>query len=225
MNDFSDSPKRLVRAGLVPFIVRWSGERPMRTPVVAHGRTGIGYRRERPGDRDARGVLWRRYVRAPGEGTPEFAGVHPHRQRRAMRRLLCQVCGGPADRDDRGVLWLAGEAGRGWSDDEVTGHPPVCLRCAGTARRACPYLRDTGTLALRVRDAPLVGVSGLLYEPYRRELVRTGPVTLAYDDPRVRFVQAVQLMRGLRDWTVVDLDDELARLSRAASGPDGGRRG
>ena len=206
MSDFTDIQTRLVRAGLVPYIARWSGERPARVPVVARGRTGISYQRERPGDRDARGVLWKRYVRAPGEGVPEFGGVHPYRQRRAMRRLLCQVCGGPADLNEQGVLWLVGDAGRGWSDEEVTGHPPVCLRCAGTARRACPYLRDRGVLALRVRDAPLVGVSGTLYEPRRWGLACLGPATLAYDDPQVRYLQAAQLMRGLRDRTVVDLD-------------------
>lgn len=211
MSDFPDYQPRLVRAGLVPYIVRWSGERPVRTPVVARGRTGIGYQHERPGDRDAHGVLWTRYVRAPGEGTPEFGGVHPNRQRHAMRRLLCQVCGAPADRNEQGVLWLVGDAGRGWSGEDVTGHPPVCLRCARTARRACPYLRESGTLALRVRDAPLVGVSGKLYEPRRRDLACLGPATLAYDDPRVRYLQATQVMRALRDWTVVDLDHEPRR--------------
>lgn len=211
MNDFPDSQSRLARAGLVPYIVRWSGERPVRTPVIVNGRSGIGYQRERPGDRDARGVLWSRYVRAPGEGAPEFGGVHPWRQRHAMRRLLCQVCGGPADQDERGVLWLVGDDGRGWSDQDVTGHPPVCLRCAATARRVCPYLRNSGLLALRVRDAPLVGVSGKLYEPRARNPVCLGPATLAYDDPRVRYLQAAQLMRGLRDWTIVDLDQETNR--------------
>ena len=204
MSDFPDYQYRPVRIGPVPYIVRWSGERPVPIPVVARGLTGIGYRHERPGDRDARGVLWRRYVRAPGDGVPEFGGVHPWRQRRAMRRLLCQVCGGPADRNEHGVLWLVGDPGRGWSDEEVTGHPPVCRRCAAVARRACPYLRDKGALVLRVRDAPLVAVSGTLYELRRRDLVRLGPATVAYDDPRVRYLHATQLMRALRGRTVVD---------------------
>jgi hypothetical protein len=47
----------LARAGLVPYIAAWSGERPTGTPLVANGRRGIGHRRERPGDRDAHGVL------------------------------------------------------------------------------------------------------------------------------------------------------------------------
>jgi hypothetical protein len=69
-----------------------------------------------------------------------------------------------------------------------------------------PAPADRGVLALRVRDAPLVGVSGTLYAPRRWGLACLGPATLAYDDPRVMYLQAAQLMRGLRDRTVVDLD-------------------
>jgi hypothetical protein len=199
----------LARAGLVPYIACWSGERPTRTPVVAGSRWGIGYAQERGGDRDAHGVLWGRYVRAPGTGEPEFGRVHPYRQRHAMRRLLCQVCGAVADRNEQGVLWLLGDAGRGWSGAEATGQPPVCLRCAGPASRACPHLRR-GTLALRVRHAPIAGVFGKLFAPSRRGPVCVGTATLAYDDPRVRWLQARQLLRDLQDWTVVDLDRELA---------------
>jgi hypothetical protein len=194
------------RGGLVPYITAWSGERPTSTPLVVRGRCGIGYRQERPGDRDARGVLWQRYVRAPGVGEPRFKKVHPYRQRLAMRRLLCQVCGGPADEDERGVLWLVGEPERGWSGGEVTGQPPVCARCVGPASRACPHLRR-GVLALRVRHAPIIGVHGALYTP---GLTLAGPATLAYDDPRVRFLHARQLMRSLHDWTIVDLNQEPA---------------
>jgi hypothetical protein len=142
-------------------------------------------------------------------GEPRFKKVHPHRQRHAMRRLLCQVCGGPADEDERGILWLIGEPERGWSGEELTGHPPVCLRCAGPAIRACPHLRR-GTLALRVRHAPITGVFGGLYTLGRHGPAFVGPATLGYDDPRVRFLHARQLMRSLCDWTVVDLDEELA---------------
>jgi hypothetical protein len=197
----------LARAGLVPYIASWTGERPTRTPVVAKGRCGIGYRRERPGDRDAHGVLWERYLRAPGVGEPQFSKVHPYRQRHAMRRLLCQVCGGPADENEQGILWLLGEAEREWSAQDLTGQPPVCLRCAVPASRACPHLRR-GTLALRVRNAPIIGAFGRLYMPGRHGPVFAGVATLGYDDPRVRFLHARQLMRSLHDWTVVDLDQE-----------------
>lgn len=203
--------KALTRAGLVPYITSWTGERRIDSPVVLRGRWGIGYHKEVRRDRDSRGVLWVRNTRAPGEGEPEYRQVHPLRQRHAMRRLLCQVCGGPADTDERGTLWLLGEADQGWSgDDEQTGQPPVCLRCAVPASRACPHLRGN-TLALRVGHAPLVGVFGQLYWPGRQEPVLVGPATLKYGDPRIGWLQASQLMRGLYDCTVVDLGEEAGR--------------
>jgi hypothetical protein len=203
----------VIRAGLVPYITNWSGERPTRTPIVAKGGSGIGYRRERPGDRDAHGVLWARYVRAPGIGEPQFSTVHPYRQRHAMRRLLCQVCGEPADRNDQGVLWLLGQADRPWPGKESTGQPPVCLRCAHTASRVCPHLRGNA-LALRVRHAPIAGVLGMLYAPSRIGLIPTGATTLPYTNPAVRMLQARQLIRNLLDCTVVDLEQELAARPR-----------
>jgi hypothetical protein len=203
------NPDALIRAGLVPYITSWSGERPSRTPVVANGSRGIAYQRERRSDRDAHGVLWTRCVRAPGVGEPEFGKVHPYRQRQAMRQLLCQVCGRPADRTEQGILWLMGEPERAWSGKDSTGQPPVCLRCAGPASRVCPHLRR-GLLAMRVRHAPIVGVWGLLHRAGRHGPVGVGAAALGYDDPRVRMLQARQLMRDLRDCTVVDLEEELA---------------
>jgi hypothetical protein len=199
----------VIRAGLVPYITNWSGERPIRTQLVAKGRSGIGYWQEQPGDRDAHGVLWIRYRHAPGAGKPEFAAVHPYRQRRAMRRLLCQCCGGPADRNDQGVLWLIGEAAdRPWSGQESTAQPPVCLPCAKVASRLCTHLRGN-SLTLRVRQAPIAGVQGTLYAPTRQGIIRVEDTSLAYDSPAVRMLVARQLFRNLLDCTVVDLDEEL----------------
>lgn len=199
----------LTRAGMVPFITAWSGERPTRTLLIARGRTGIAYKRERAGDRDAKGVLWERYVSDPGAGTPQFSKVHPRRQRQAMRHLLCQVCGGLADQDERGILWLVGEAEKQWPGAETTGQPPVCLRCAGLASRACPHLRRR-TLALRVRHAPIVGAKGIFYHHRHGRLLNAGPATLLYSDPRICWLGAHQLLRELHDCTVVDLTQELA---------------
>lgn len=202
----------LTRAGMVPYITAWSGERLARTPLIARGRTGIAYKYERPGDRDAHGVLWARYTGDSGVGTPRFREVHPRRQRQAMRRLLCQVCGDPADQDERGILWLVGEAEKQWPGAETTGQPPVCLRCAGLASRACPYLRRQ-TLALRVRRAPITAAKGIFYHHQHGRLLTAGPATLLYSDPRIRWLRAHQLLRELHDCTVVDLNQELA-LSR-----------
>lgn len=201
----------LTRAGLVPYIASWSGEHLTRARPIAKG-TGIAYEHERPGDRDAHGVLWMRKTRAPGVGTPQYGKVHPYRQRQAMRHLLCQVCGGLADQNEHGILWLLGQAEKPWPGAEMTAQPPVCLRCAGPASRACPHLRRH-TLALRVRHAPIVGARGILYQPWRGRLVRIGPMDLPYRDPSIRWLHAYQLFRELHDVTVIDLNEELATVT------------
>jgi hypothetical protein len=200
----------LTKPGLVPYITEWSSEHYPSVPVVARGRWGIGYTRERPGDRDHRGVLWTRTTTAPGNGRPLFRRVHPLRQRRAMRHLLCQVCGRPADQNEQGVLWLLGDPDKGWSGSEVTGQPPVCVDCAVVASRACPHLRGN-TLAMRVGHAPIESVTGILYGPGPDGPRRLGAATLPYTDPRIRWLQAFQLMRALDDCTVVDLAEEKER--------------
>nr|CEL15905.1 conserved hypothetical protein [Kibdelosporangium sp. MJ126-NF4]CTQ93830.1 conserved hypothetical protein [Kibdelosporangium sp. MJ126-NF4] len=63
-----------------------------------------------------------------------------------MRRLLCQVCGGPADRTADGVLWLLKDH-RGdwvdWPDSMAVSEPPVCVPCVRMSARRYPALRVT----------------------------------------------------------------------------------
>lgn len=142
----------LARPDVVPYIAKWTSEVCPPAVVVANGR-GIAYAREIPYDRDDDGVLWKRIAWSPGKGRPVFGQVHFLRQRRAMRRMLCQVCGGPADRNAQGALWLVGQdAGdrKTWGAALTTSHPPVCVPCAVTSVRACPHLRKR-YVALRVR--------------------------------------------------------------------------
>ncbi|MDV6290348.1 DUF6415 family natural product biosynthesis protein [Streptomyces sp. UP1A-1] len=128
----------------VPFIAQWSGEivpEPTVVPRLLGG--GICYAGEQPGDRDDRGVLWKRHVDRPGMGRPLYGKVHAGRQRRAMAELLCQVCGGPADEDDRGVLWLLEddrESSPTWPEDLMTTHPrSASTACVprGSSARTC----------------------------------------------------------------------------------------
>lgn len=150
----------------VPYITRWSAERAPQARVV-QWRRGIGYADERPWDRDERGVLWTRVPSLPGQGRPEFGQVHARRQRRAMTKLLCQVCGQPVGRDAGGILWLTGESPADQaprSDPLLTVHPPVCAGCAVRSVRACPHLR-AGYALLRVPAFEPIGVRGALYRP------------------------------------------------------------
>jgi hypothetical protein len=117
----------------VAYITTWSGERPLSTKVIERPGRGIAYADETLTDRDDHGVLWRRVPSRPGDGRPQFGQVHPLRQRRAMRRLLCQVCGHPADQSDLGTLWLVPDYRDDWPtwpEHMACTEPPICRPCA-----------------------------------------------------------------------------------------------
>ncbi len=95
-------------------------------------------------------------------------------------------------------------------DPLLISDPPVCAGCAAKAVLLCPRLRRQHT-ALRVSAFDLIGVSGFLYQ---RGIAK--PVSAAgvgYDDPRVRWVRAGQLIVSLRDFTVTDLGTETRNLA------------
>jgi hypothetical protein len=149
----------------VPYAVPWTGETfNARTLTVRADRTGLCYRDEKPADRDQHGVLWARRRHAPGDGRPKFGKMHPVRQRRAMRALLCQVCGSPASRTSRGWLFVMLRPDSS-ETDQVEGSlctkPPICELCAQLALRHCPELTDP--VAVRVRKPRIWGVLGDQY--------------------------------------------------------------
>jgi hypothetical protein len=193
-----------------PYITQWSEEREPDVQLVERPGRGIGYLDESLADRDNRGVLWYRTPSHPGHGVPLFAKVHPLRQRRTMRRLLCNVCGQPADRTDEGVLWLLRDFRGdwpGWPECMGAIEPPVCLPCVRVSSRMCPALR-MGAVAVRVRQAPVAGVRGVLYRSgFGAVPEAVDEVTVAYDDPRVRWVRAINLVRELRGCSLVEVDE------------------
>ncbi|MFE1959889.1 hypothetical protein [Streptomyces sp. NPDC059479] len=200
------------RPETVPYITAWSAERAPAPIVTGRPRVGVAYEDEDLFDRDGEGVLWTRALSRPGQGRPVFGDVHPLRQRRAMRRLLCQVCGGPADRNEQGVLWLLGdhrEDWPGWPENMAATHPPVCLPCAGQSVQACPHL-GRGFAAVRVRSPRVSGVYGARYHPANPFDGPVEDVVKAYGDCGIRWVVASQLAMELRDCTFVDLEAELA---------------
>lgn len=200
------------RPGIVPDIATWSAERDISGRVI-QGPRGIVFADETPLDRDTRGALWRRMSLQQGQGKPQYGGVHPQRQRRAMHRLLCQVCTGPADQNDRGTLWLlerTEDEWTSWPNGLLTSHPPVCLSCAPKAVRYCPNLRD-GYVAVRVSATDVCGVHGPVYlrGPGIQAFASDHEIVL-YDEPDIRWVLAEQSVRVLRSCTIVDLQRELA---------------
>lgn len=190
---------------IAPYITAWSAEESVPYRLVDRLGHGLGYADEVPTDRDSRGVLWQRTPVRQQTGRPEFGRVHPLRQRRAMRRLLCQVCGGAADRTDDGVLWLLRDHRDdwpGWPEGMASVEPPVCVPCVAVSLKFCPALRR-GAIAVRVREPPIVGVRGALYRKGAVAPVAVEAAILSYDDPAVRWLMASALVREFQACTVV----------------------
>ncbi len=205
-------PTMLGGGAVVPYIGSWTGEDLLPTRVVRRARGGIGYADETLMDRDERGVLWTRMAYRVGAGRPQFTKLHPLRQRRAMRRLLCQVCARPADRTGQGLLWLVpgadGQDGQDWPEGRVTVQPPLCRGCARVSVGACPALR-TGCLAVRAQSR-LCGVTGVRFQPGPRcpaLSVDDSDDVVDYRDSAIVWMQATQLARSLHACVPVDLDE------------------
>jgi hypothetical protein len=205
MTVVSGHPSAAAARVAAPYVATWTAEQDQPCRLVERPGHGIGYADEVLGDRDDRGVLWQRAAVRPGVGRPEFAKVHPLRQRRAMRRLLCQVCAGPADRDDEGVLWLIRDYRDDWPQwPEGMGavEPPICAPCVVLSLRLCPALRR-GAVTVRVAEFPIVGVRGVVYRRGEAGPAASGAAVLTYDDPGVRWIVASALVRELRSCVLV----------------------
>lgn len=200
------------RPSLVPFIAQWSGESVPEPTIALRTFGGVRYAGEQPGDRDDRGVLWKRHVDRPGAGRPLYGKVHTGRQRLAMAELLCQVCGNPADQDDRGVLWLLEddrESSQTWPEDLMTTHPPICLDCLRAARQQCPHMW-AGSVAVRVAASEVCAVYGNRYTPSRVGPIAVESGPMLFESPLLPYVVAAQLVRALYACTFVSVADELA---------------
>lgn len=196
----------------VPYIAAWTNEH-LPQPKVITAANGIAFEDALGANGHAQGsdpdgVLWQRWSLRQGDGTPEFNIVHAPRQRRAMRKMLCQVCGGPSDENEQGRLFLLEDErdSEGWPEEEITTHPPLCLACAPVAARMCPHLQGK-VVAVRARQVIVDGVYGQTY-------VRTkGPIPVLGERKVVlthnwqaRWIVGAQQAASLMDVTVVDLE-------------------
>ncbi|OLF10482.1 hypothetical protein BLA60_14895 [Actinophytocola xinjiangensis] len=193
---------------IAPYVTAWSEEMFTQAKIVRRPSGGIAYADEKLTDRDNNGILWPRTPHRPGIGRPEFGAVHPLRQRRAMRRLLCQVCAGPADQTPDGTLWLLQdhrEDWPNWPENMAVTEPPVCRDCVTLSTRLCPALRK-GSAVIRARRFPIVGVYGVLHtqDPTPTPV---GTVTLSFDNSAVRWLRAGGLARELHDCAILTPDD------------------
>jgi hypothetical protein len=108
------SPDYSALVRFTPYVTTWSEEIDEPAQLVERPGRGIAYLDEMVSDRDSPSVLWYRIMLRPGHGEPMFANVHRLRQRRCMRRLLCNGCARPADKTDDGVLWLQKDHSNDW---------------------------------------------------------------------------------------------------------------
>lgn len=192
-------------ADIAPYVTAWSAEQDLPFRLVERPDGSIGYVDELLTDRDRQGVLWQQTAVRPRLGRPEFARVHPLRQRRAMELLLCQVCGKPAEQDEAGVLWLLRDHRDdwpSWPEAMASTEPPICLPCVSASRRLCPALRR-GSVAVRVRQFPIVGVRGVLYRRGTLVPVAAQAGNFTYDNPAVPRVLTSALIRELQGCTIV----------------------
>jgi hypothetical protein len=204
-------PRLLGGGAVVPYVASWTGETSTFPTMTNRTGGGIAYGDETLVDRDEWDVLWVRTASRIGVGRPLYKSLHPLRQRRAMLRLLCQVCAQPAGRTEQGNLWLlpaqGGVSVERLEDAPVT-MPPVCVACARLSVLMCPALRSA-YVAVRAHSR-VCGVSGV-----RFELGLRGPQPIAHDDPDrvfdyrdpiILWVLATQRVRSLHECVAVDLD-------------------
>lgn len=213
-------PLRMWQGGPVPWVTAWTGEAIPPQRVREHhgiGGRGLGLADEHPEADRVLDVLW---VRMPAtrSGTPDFPTMHALRQRTALRRGLCQVCGGPVGDGTRPRLFLlAAAGGRPIGEGERTMSPPVHRVCARTATRACPPLHRHGHTAALVSYAVPWGVQGLLYSPDTLEPIPSDKHGLHFvpytDAAELRWILATRYivtLHGVRPVDLASLPDEPA---------------
>lgn len=212
---------RYTHGGLpVPYVAAWSAE-TAHAPVVVRHRTGhgIGFADEGPFDRDADGVLWIRQPIARGSGRPLFPTIHALRQRRAVSRMLCQVCGADTlEQNPERQLFVLKDVGRPVEEGELTTAAPVCPPCAPIAVEHCPHLREH-VAAWVERPLPW-GVAGI---PYDRHTLLPVPgddlVKVAYGDPARHWLVATRQVLSLNGCTAVFKDTGYLLPSGVVVGP------
>ncbi|RPK32433.1 hypothetical protein EES39_38765 [Streptomyces sp. ADI92-24] len=194
---------------IAPYVIAWTDESTPPARVVVTP-AGVSYADpvQDALARDFDNVLWE-LCAGTATGSPAYAAeLHPGRQPECMESLLCANCRNPAARDEGGMTWVLPAPEDGlppatrW-EGARTEIPPMCASCARSVPRRCPRLRE-GYMELRVREAEQIGVRGTLHprtgEPGLRPEERA---LVLYDSPDLPFVVARQVVRELRQITVV----------------------
>lgn len=174
----------------VPWVTRWTGEMLPTEHTVMHveqapepGAVALAYNSDlSPEEREANGILWQREGIARG-GEPQFSQVSTYRQRAAMRKRLCQVCGKKIESPV--ISWLMAPGHLDVTDQghAVTTNPPTCDGCLKVSLEKCPHLLKAGHFVVKVLEYELWGVQGegVLYDPQANSIMRQNQIRVPYE--------------------------------------------
>ncbi|GGR34850.1 hypothetical protein [Streptomyces aurantiogriseus] len=216
--------KQYYRNGMhVPYVTAWTAEfvpQPKIVRIVGRGGEGIGYEDEDPVTDRRHEALWVRSGLARGRGEPDFRRINTHRQKRAMRYSLCQVCEEPVldpNAEERTLHLLGTDTPI--AEGETTSAPPVHPLCAIESIENCPPL-GRGWAAALVDYSPLWGVAGVVYDPVTLDPLpspgrRPNDLTHVHvSDKRIRWTLANFTVVSLHGVTPVS-PDELHAMAEA----------
>lgn len=155
---------------VVPWVTRWTGEVSTDMIQVSLDRRAmpgsdsidelvVGYE-DGLENREPSGFLWQREG-ITRKGEPQYAEINTYRQRAAMRRRLCQVCGNKIQ--DKVIPWLLATDTMDHTEDGtvLTMSAPTCAGCVPVALDLCPHLKQPGAAQIaRVLQYRIWGVYG-----------------------------------------------------------------
>lgn len=155
---------------IVPWTTKWTGELPAHEETVIEAwwnepDWAIEARWALAPDVEIRqsinGILWMREGVNQGGGEPLPEVVHSARQRKAMLRGVCRICGERAWSEEGTVIFVVSPREILWTGDaHITYAPPVCLSCVDLVLDAHPYLREQGHEMYKVLEYTPWGVLG-----------------------------------------------------------------
>ena len=144
----------------VPWITRWTNEVLREPYTLEMSREGLQtvYKDGKSEDRMG-GTLWQREGLRRG-GEPLWKSVNTYRQRKAMRRCHCQVCGDKID--TRPITFLMPMDGLEYLDENtvLTIQAPTCESCIPLALSLCPHLKKYGYQIIKAIDYSMWGIYG-----------------------------------------------------------------
>jgi len=210
----TDTSKLLQYQGrVVPWVTRWSGERSKDEVQLSLNpdtqELTLGYPDGQGESREPSGILWQREGLSRS-GVPEYSQVNTYRQRSAMRKFLCQVCGHKIN--ERPIQWLLAKENIDHTESGtvLTMSAPTCSSCIPVAQALCPHLNTHGWVIAKVLEYRLYGVYGwgVLYDAGDQKTKRVNGVYISYDrNYRGLAKTAICAMQQVAEFTKFTLED------------------